>query len=505
MKRWLFLLTVIPLLSAACRGAELQATGTPGVVTSTARVTRTVAATPTTWPTATLALPSPTPTPPPTTTPSPTPTTTPSPTKTPSPTPTATPSLTATPSPEPTSTPSSTPTPSPTPTLERAPELSAAQLGTVQNFELVGYDPVGSIGWHGGLALKDDCAYVGNYVNPAVSIVQISDPAQPLQLDGLPISPGAAPVELRTIPDLNLLVVADMGLSQLLTFDVSDCAQPAALGRLDLPGPPHEFYLWRNESRVLAYLAMFDHPPPDLVVVDLTEPSAPEEVARWSAADEGVPGILHSLSVSSDGSTAYLAMWHGGFLMLEVDLPYLTVKRDEQGGFGPADFSNTHSAVPLQDPRFVLLASEIFDCPFAGLAIADIIDPAHPEIVSRFTLPENRCDDLPHPDAVFSSHNPLVVDNLVFVSWYAAGVQALDVRDPYAPRRVGQFVPTGKGIASRGLLGSYRAQMFSYPILRDGLLYVTDSRNGLYVLRYTGPGAEVLGLRWVEGNVTTWP
>jgi len=291
MKRWLFLLTVIPLLSAAYQGPDLQTTDTPEVVTSQARVTRAVAATPTAWSTATLALPSPTPTPSPTVTPSPTPTTTPSPTMTPSP--------------EPTSTPFSTPPPSPTPTVERAPELSAAQLDTVQNFELVGYHAIGSIGWHGGLALKDDCAYVGNYVNPTVSIVRISDPARPLQLDDLPISPGAEPVELRTIPDLNLLVVADMGLSQLLTFDVSDCAQPTSLGRLDLPGPPHEFYLWRNESRVLAYLAMFDHAPPDLIVVDLTGPSAPEEVARWSAVDEGVPGILHSLSVSSDGSSLH--------------------------------------------------------------------------------------------------------------------------------------------------------------------------------------------------------
>ena len=37
------------------------------------------------------------------------------------------------------------------------------------------------------------------------------------------------------------------------------------------------------------------------------------------------------------------------------------------------------------------------------------------------------------------------------------------------------------------------------------LLYVTDSRNGLYVLRYTGPGAEVLAIPWAEGNVTTVP
>jgi hypothetical protein len=417
----------------------------------------------------------------------------------------AAPSSTSTSSPEPTSTPSSTPSPSPTPTPEGIPELSAAQPGTVQNFELIGYDPIGSIGWHGGLALKDGCAYVGNYNTPAVSIVGISDPAQPVQLDGLPLSPGAKPVELRTVPDLNLLVVADLGLSQLLTFDVTDCTQPTPLGHLDLPGPPHEFFLWRNGAQTLAYAAMFDHAPPDLVVVDLTEPSTPEEVARWSAVDEDAPGILHSLSISSDGSTAYLAMWRGGFLVLEVDLPRLAIRRDAEGDFEPADLSNTHSAVPLRDPQFILLASEVFDCPFAGLAIADIANPAHPEIVSRFTLPENRCDNLPRPDGVFSVHNPLVVDHLVLASWYAAGVQALDLRDPYAPQRVGQFVPTGEGVAARGLLGSYPVQMFSYPILRDGLLYVTDSRNGLYVLRYTGPGAEVLAIPWAEGNVTTVP
>ena len=33
--------------------------------------------------------------------------------------------------------------------------------------------------------------------------------------------------------------------------------------------------------------------------------------------------------------------------------------------------------------------------------------------------------------------------------------------------------------------------MWSYPIIRKGLIYVIDIRNGLYILRYTGP-------RWQE-------
>jgi uncharacterized repeat protein (TIGR01451 family) len=43
--------------------------------------------------------------------------------------------------------------------------------------------------------------------------------------------------------------------------------------------------------------------------------------------------------------------------------------------------------------------------------------------------------------------------------------------------------------------------MWSYPIIRDGLIYVVDIRNGLYILRYTGPGAEeVAAISFLEGN-----
>ena len=86
---------------------------------------------------------------------------------------------------------------------------------------------------------------------------------------------------------------------------------------------------------------------------------------------------------------------------------------------------------------------------------------------------------------------------------YSAGVQAIDVSDPFSPRRVGQYVPTGEGAGPRSLLGEYPVQMFSYPILRDGLLYAVDSQSGLFVLRYTGPGAESLtDISLAESNVT---
>jgi hypothetical protein len=49
--------------------------------------------------------------------------------------------------------------------------------------------------------------------------------------------------------------------------------------------------------------------------------------------------------------------------------------------------------------------------------------------------------------------------------------------------------------------GPNKVVMWSYPIIRDGLIYVVDVRNGLYVLRHTGPHAdEAGGLTFLEGN-----
>ena len=50
-------------------------------------------------------------------------------------------------------------------------------------------------------------------------------------------------------------------------------------------------------------------------------------------------------------------------------------------------------------------------------------------------------------------------------------------------------------------MGTNKDLVWSYPIVRGGLVYVVDVRNGLYVLRYTGPQApEVSGISFYEGN-----
>ncbi len=43
--------------------------------------------------------------------------------------------------------------------------------------------------------------------------------------------------------------------------------------------------------------------------------------------------------------------------------------------------------------------------------------------------------------------------------------------------------------------------MWSYPVIEDGLIYVVDLRNGLYILEYEGPHQqEVADIKFLEGN-----
>jgi len=45
--------------------------------------------------------------------------------------------------------------------------------------------------------------------------------------------------------------------------------------------------------------------------------------------------------------------------------------------------------------------------------------------------------------------------------------------------------------------------MWSYPIIKDGLIYVVDLSNGLYAVRYRGPfEREVRRISFLEGNST---
>jgi hypothetical protein len=183
--------------------------------------------------------------------------------------------------------------------------------------------------------------------------------------------------------------------------------------------------------------------------------------------------------------------------------------------------AESHSAIPFPGRPFALTIDEVygtftadsFGWPWGWARTWNVAQPRRPHIVGEYKIFQNTqaFQDSPGDDAAteqftsYSSHNPTLTRNLVFDSWHSGGEQAIDVSDPGLPTQAGWFSPTP--LASVALedpalsRGPNKVVMWSYPIIRTGLIYVVDVRNGLYVLRYTGPHAgEVEGLTFLEGN-----
>jgi hypothetical protein len=190
-------------------------------------------------------------------------------------------------------------------------------------------------------------------------------------------------------------------------------------------------------------------------------------------------------------------------------------------GHTAAGCAESHSAVPLPGRPFALTIDEVygtftvpsFGWPWGWARLWNIAQPRRPHIIGEYKILQNTPafqgspgdDPATEQFTSYSSHNPTVLRDLIFDSWHSGGEQAIDVSDPGHPVQAGWFSPTPlESVANEDpalSAGPNKVVVWSFPIIRNGLIYVIDIRNGLYVLRYTGPQAdEVDGISFLEGN-----
>jgi hypothetical protein len=108
----------------------------------------------------------------------------------------------------------------------------------------------------------------------------------------------------------------------------------------------------------------------------------------------------------------------------------------------------------------------------------------------------------------FGSHSsnesmaPVFFRKLAFVTWFNAGVRAIDIRDPYHPKEVGYFIPaitaaTDKRCIKVNGQDACKIAIQSNNVETDdrGYVYVVDRANtGLHILEVAGAAREIAGL-----------
>jgi len=450
---------------------------------------------------------------------------------------------------------------------------AASVYGLDRNFSVVGHTDLAQRGMNSPIAVAGNCVYVGDRYysgsvdepvrrNGGIAIVDASDPAHPVQTGIIPPVAESTQRELRADAGLGILVVEgyspfiggdpsnSASINYLKVYDIhADCLHPKLLSTYDFGDrAPHEFFLWKDPKhpgRALAYVT-FTVFTPDLMVIDLTDPASPQLVGVYDIGvdqaqktvdfvDESGSGYTHSLTVSDDGTRAYMAGWDYGFWTLDTsmlaDPPPGGIGILHPVGIGKLDYGhNVHSAVVIPGTKDVLFTQEDYanaghGCPFGYLRTGSMTSDGGATLLGDFRLPENDPKNCGQKNGTFSSHNPTLFHDLALLTWYSGGLRAVDLSDPKHLHEDGAFVPkptftptlrddrlffpttaTNPGLPTDTTRPGSKAPrwtgaMWSYPVVQNGLIYVVDIDLGLYILRYTGPHAsEVAHAAFVEGN-----
>jgi hypothetical protein len=432
-------------------------------------------------------------------------------------------------------------------------------------FEEVGHEPLMMRGMNAALAVYGGYAYVGSrtdgsHANSGVMVVDVRDPAAPkivkeigpTEGEGLPTQTSGR--EMRILPDQKLLIVANhqcneaihrcvapsnAGVSALPSnFKIFDIAgENAANPKLvctyepshNEPQTPHEWFMWTDPKRPSRVLMYYTDPygAPEITVADFSrvrECVVPEIAGFDVEADGGI----HSMTLSNDGKRMFIAALTGGYV--EADASEVAegkadpkIKQITDSGDAPTwDGPGAHSAIGLPGrPGTVMVTDEVYGmipgllsnhgCPWGWVRFVSDATPAKPAVISEYKLPVNEktyCDVVP-PDrnslASWSAHNPTLTEHLAVLSWHSAGLQAIDTTDPSHPTGAANWRPepllavqTEDPVLSSG---PDKVVVWSFPVIVNGLIYLTDIRNGLYILRYKGPHSEEISTtRFLDGN-----
>jgi hypothetical protein len=231
-----------------------------------------------------------------------------------------------------------------------------------------------------------------------------------------------------------------------------------------------------------------------VMILDLLDPSHPQEVGRWWMLGQWIAGgevptwkgrghrCHHPIR---HGDRLYVSYWYGGLVILDISdmsRPRWVSGLDWSPPFGWP----THSAVPIDFPiaghRWMLVADEHVqpldpelspELP-ACVWMVDITDETRPTSVSTFQIPELVGKRSP---LMTACHQPIeaITSSEVPAAWFASGLRVIDISNPHALREAAWWLPDVP-------VGAQRACSNDVYVDGRGLIYLIDRNRGLSIL-----------------------
>ena len=236
-------------------------------------------------------------------------------------------------------------------------------------------------------------------------------------------------------------------------------------------------------------------------VIDINDPKNPKEVAQWRTTNRPDAGrYVHDIDVQ-DG-LLYASYWDDGLVILDVGKgikggspasPKLVTQfkynldslyRQVEAESGPGFTRGTHTA--WRHKNYVFIADEVYraspvkgakdeaaDRMYGTLQVVDVSDIEQPKSVAWYT-PENG-----------GVHNVWVAGDTLYMGAYDGGFRVFDI----AGELKGDLRAQGREIAfvsTADMQGKIQNQAMTWGVVvnpTDGLAYVNDFYNGLWIVR----------------------
>ena len=135
--------------------------------------------------------------------------------------------------------------------------------------------------------------------------------------------------------------------------------------------------------------------------------------------------------------------------------------------------------------------------------IVDITTETKPGAIAGWTVPDTAelCGRGGRfgPHAANENFTPIYHNRVLFVSYFAGGVRALDIRDPFSPKEIGYFIPAATSNTSKQCTGRGPDQNCKISIQTNnvevddrGYIYIVDRADtGMHILELTGTARKV--------------
>ncbi len=299
-----------------------------------------------------------------------------------------------------------------------------------------------------------------------VSIVSLSDPANPVELQFMP---GANSTwrDLKTFGDY--AYVSNETADGLRIIDLSTLPGTVAYKDTIMQGISTIHNLWISQG--VLFMLGPDNYNGGAAMFDLTaNPWVPSFLGAYDAR------YVHDLYGRTD--TVYAAEINTGTLtILDISDPANPVQ------LGSRSYQNsfTHN-VWLNDAGNVCFSTD--ELAEAYIYAWEVSDPTDIKELDRIRSSLSNGDAIPH--------NTHVLNDFLVTSYYRDGINIVDAARPHNLVEVGYY-DTSPALQGDGFNGSWGA----YPFLPSGLVLASDIENGLFVLQ-----PNYVRACYLEGNVT---